>query len=89
MTLTPAQLERLNANLAAGDIIVHPPTHPTQALYRIERGAGYAGYDRLVEIRSHRKLPPEVRRLWTVHCSTKELRRPASQSRPPLREVKQ
>ena len=89
MTLTPAQLERLNANLAAHDFVVHRRSNGTLALYRIERDAGYAGYDRLVEIRSHRKLPPEVRRLWTVYCSTKELRRPASQSRPPLREVNQ
>ena len=75
MTPTPAQLERLNAKLASNDFVAHRRSNGTLALYRIERDAGYGGYGRLVEVRSHRKLPPEVWRLWAIWCPVEQLLR--------------
>jgi hypothetical protein len=75
MNPTPEQLEQLNIQLDPLDHYAMRRSNGTLALYRIERGAAYGGYDRLVEVRSLRKLPPEVRRLWAVWCPAELLLR--------------
>jgi hypothetical protein len=66
MTPTSAQLEQLNAQLAAHDFVAHRRSNGTLALYRVERGAAAYGHDRLVAVRSLRKLPLPVAALWRV-----------------------
>jgi hypothetical protein len=75
MTPTPEQLEQLNAQLAAHDFVAHRRSNGTLALYRIERRAAAYGHDRLVAVRSLRKLPLPVAALWRVFCPVEQLLR--------------
>jgi hypothetical protein len=75
MHATPEQLEQLNAKLAAHDFVAHRRNNGTLALYRIERSVTAHGHAALREVRSHRKLPSAVRRLWAIWCPVEQLLR--------------
>jgi hypothetical protein len=68
-TLTLAQLERVNAQLASHDYAVMEEDSGRPTLWRIKRGGatvpGHSQpYDRFVRVNSRSKLPAAVAALW-------------------------